>query len=86
MSGTLSQKELQTNIVELLKLERILQNSLHCLILLDRDLQTGGIDFPKLALGEQSILQDYLGRGCLVLVLWFWSPGQTTQSKCSFSN
>ena len=55
-SSTLLQKELQTDLVELLKLERILQNSLHCWILLDRDLQTADIDFLKLALGEQNIL------------------------------
>ena len=66
-SGTLSQKELQTDLVELLKLERILQNSLHCLILLDRDLQTANIDFLKLALGEQNILQ-----GNLAQTIWFW--------------
>ena len=50
-SGTLSQKELQTDLVELLKFERILQNSLHSLILLDQDLQTADINFLKLALG-----------------------------------
>ena len=60
-SGTLSQKELQNDFVEFLKLERILQNSLYCLILLNRNLQTADIDFLKLALGEQNILQDYLG-------------------------
>ena len=60
-SGTLSQKKLQTDLVELLKLEQILQNNLHCLILLNRNLQTADIDFLKLALGEQSILQDCLG-------------------------
>ena len=60
-SGTLSQKKLQTDLVELLKLEQIFQNNLHCLILLNRNLQTADIDFLKLALGEQSILQDYLG-------------------------
>ena len=38
------------------------------MILLDRDLQTADIDFPKLALGEQNILQDYLGLRYLVLV------------------
>ena len=65
--GTLSQKELQTDLVELLKLERILQNSLHCLILLDRVLQTADIDFLKLALGEQNILQ-----GNLAKAVWFW--------------
>ena len=59
-SGTQSQKKLQSDLVEILKLERILQNSLHCLILLDRDLQTANTDFLKLALGEQNILQDYL--------------------------
>ena len=56
MSGTLSQKELQNDFVEFLKLERILLNSLHCRILLDRDLQTADIDFLKLALEEQNIL------------------------------
>ena len=61
MSGTLSLKELQTDLVELLKLERLLQNSLHPLILLNRDLQIADTDFLKLALGEQNILQDYLG-------------------------
>ena len=50
-SGTLSQKELQSDLVEILKLKRMLQNSLHCLILLDRDLQTADIDFLKPALG-----------------------------------
>ena len=60
-SGTLSQKEIQTDFVELLKLERILQNSFHSLILLDQDLQTADIDFLKIALGEQNILQDHLG-------------------------
>ena len=54
-SGTLSQKEMQTDLVELLKLERILQDSLHSVILLDQDLQTAGNDFLKLALGEQNI-------------------------------
>ena len=60
-ADTLSQKELQIDFVKLLKLERILQNSLHCLILLDRDLLTADIDFLKLALGEKNILQNYLG-------------------------
>ena len=60
-SGTLSLKELQTDLVELLKLERLLQNSLHPLILLNRDLQTADTDFLKLALGEQNILQNYFG-------------------------
>ena len=50
-SGTLSQKELQTDLIELLKLEEILENSLHSLILLDQDLHTADIDFLKLALG-----------------------------------
>ena len=56
-TGTLLQKELQTELVKLLKLERILQNSLRCLVLWDRDLQTADIDFLKLALGEQNIFQ-----------------------------
>ena len=60
-SGTLSQKELQTDLVELLEFVRILQNSLHCLILLDRDLQTADNDFLKLALRVRKILQDYFG-------------------------
>ena len=55
-SGTLSQKELQSHLVEILKLKRILQNSFHSLILLDRDLQTADINFLKLGLGEQNIL------------------------------